>query len=294
MMAHHATQNRARTIRYGLWALCVAGLLFFLAGCSIISVYRYADWLILWRADHYLDLTSDQRRDLTQRLTPLLARHRREALPQYEAFLIQVRERIERGLTSQDFDWVYANYDRLRDDLIDRIIADSGVVLASVDSRQVRTLEAALQKDNAKAARLAQAPVQERLKHRADEMIEWLEDWFGALSKDQEVQIRGWSLAFPDSQQFWVSYQQHRQQELLTILRQPNTPDIVARQLRTLLVFYPDQTAPPDYQNAVREMRVALKTIALSIDQQITTRQRQYAMTKLQRLINQLHDLQTE
>ncbi len=293
-MAHHATQNRTRTTRYGLWALCVIGLLFFLAGCSIISVYRYADWLILWRADHYLDLTSDQRRDLTQRLTPLLARHRREALPQYEAFLIQVRERIERGLTSQDFDWVYANYDRLRDDLIDRIIADSGVVLASVDSRQVRTLEAALRKDNAKAARLAQSPVQERLKHRADEMIEWLEDWFGALSKDQEVQIRGWSLAFPDSQQFWVSYQQQRQQELLTILRQPNTPDIVARQLRTLLVFYPDQTAPPDYQNAVREMRVALKTIALSIDQQITTRQRQYAMTKLQRLINQLHDLQTE
>jgi hypothetical protein len=294
MMTHHATQNRTRTTRYGLWALCVTGLLFFLAGCSIISVYRYADWLILWRADHYLDLTSDQRRDLTQRLTPLLARHRREALPQYEAFLIQVRERIERGLTSQDFDWVYANYDRLRDDLIDRIIADSGVVLASVDSRQVRTLEAALQKDNAKAARLAQAPVQERLKHRADEMIEWLEDWLGSLSKDQEVQIRGWSLAFPDSQQFWVAHQQQRQQELLTILRQPNTPDIVARQLRTLLVFYPDQTSPQDYQNAVREMRIALKTIALSIDQQITTRQRQHVVTKLQRLIDQLHDLQTE
>src|SRR5688572_4351281 len=194
MMTHHAMQNRTRTTRYGLWALCVIGLSFLLAGCSIISVYRYADWLILWRADHYLDLTSEQRRDLTQRLTPLLARHRREALPQYEAFLIQIRERVERGLTSQDLDWAYANYDRLRDDLIDRIIADSGVVLASVDSRQVRTLEAALQKDNAKAARLAQAPVQERLRHRADETIEWLEDWLGSLSKDQEAQIRGWSL----------------------------------------------------------------------------------------------------
>jgi len=287
-------QNSTRAPRYGLWALCVTGLLFFLAGCSIISVYRYADWLILWRADHYLDLTSDQRRDLTQRLTPLLARHRREALPQYEAFLIQIRERVERGLTSQDLDWVYANYDRLRDDLIDRIIADSGVVLASVDSRQVRTLEAALQKDNAKAARLAQAPVQERLRQRADETIEWLEDWLGSLSKDQDAQIRRWSLAFPDSQQFWVTHQQQRQQELLAILRQPNTPDIVARQLRTVLVFYPDHAAPQNYQDAVREMRIALTTIVLAVDQQITTRQRQHAVTKLQRLISQLHDLQTE
>lgn len=293
-MIHHVTQDRTRTGRHGLWAWCAAGLLFFLAGCSILSVYRYADWLILWRADHYLDLTSDQRRDLAQRLTPLLVRHRREAIPQYEAFLIQVRQRVERGLTSQDFDWVYANYDRLRNDLVDRIIADSGIVLASVDSRQVRTLEAALQKDNSKAARLAQAPAQERLRQRADETIDWLEDWLGSLSKDQEVQIRGWSLAFPNSEQFWVTYQQQRQQELLTILRQPHTPESVTRQLRTMFVFYPDQTSPQDYQDAVREMRIALKTMALAIDHQTTAEQRHHAVAKLQRLIDQLHDLQTE
>src|SRR5438105_12454886 len=105
---------------------CAAGLLFFLAGCSIVSLYRYADWIILWQADHYLDLTSEQRHDLIQRLTPLLARHRREAIPQYEAFLIQIRQRVERGLTNQDIEWAFVNYDRLRNDLVNRGIADSG------------------------------------------------------------------------------------------------------------------------------------------------------------------------
>src|SRR6185295_5972048 len=171
----------------GLWTWCAAGLLFFLAGCSVLSLYRYADWIILWQADHYLDLTSEQRRDLSQRLTPLLARHRKEALPQYEAFLLQIRQRFERGLTNQDLEWVFTNYDRLRNDLINRVIADSGIFLASVDSSQVRTLEAAFQKDHTKAARLAQAPVPERLKKRADETIDWLEDWLGSLSKDQEA-----------------------------------------------------------------------------------------------------------
>ena len=55
---------------------CAAGLLVLLAGCSILSVYRYADWLILWQVNHYFDLTADQRHDLARRLTPLLVRHR--------------------------------------------------------------------------------------------------------------------------------------------------------------------------------------------------------------------------
>jgi Family of unknown function (DUF6279) len=273
---------------------CAAGLLFFLAGCSIISLYRYADWIILWQADHYLDLTSDQRHNLAQRLTPLLARHRREAIPQYEAFLRQIQQRVERGLTNQDMDWVYVNYDRLRNNLVDLVIADSGVVLASVDAHQVRTLQAAFQKDNAKAAKLAQAPAPERLEKRADTTIDLLEDWIGSLSKDQEAQIREWNLTLPDTQQFWVSYQQQRQQELLTLLRQPRTSGSVARELRALLVFYPDPTAPQTYQDTIRKMREAVKPMALAVDQQITADQRRHAVNKLQQLINQLHDLQTE
>jgi hypothetical protein len=293
-MIHRATQHGTRAGRHGLWAWCAAGLLFFLAGCSIVSFYRYADWIILWEADHYLDLTSDQRRDLSQRLTPLLARHRQEAIPQYKTFLAQSRQRLERGLTSQDIDWVYANYDRLRADLFDRVIADSGVVLASVDSRQVRTLEVALQKDHAKTARYVQAPASERLKKRADDIIDWLDDWLGSLSKDQEAQIRQLSLALPDNQQFWATYQQQRQQELLALLRQPRTPESVTRELSALLVVYPDQTGPPAYQDAIHQMRTAVKTMAIAVNQQVTVDQRRHAVTKLQRLIDQLHDLHTE
>ncbi len=292
-MIHPATEMTKKVGRHRLWTWCAAGLLVLLAGCSLTLTYRYADWIILWQVDHYFDLTADQRHDLTVRLTPLLARHRHEAIPQYEAFLVQVRQRFERGLTSQDIDWAYATYDRFRADLFDRVVADGGVFLASVDSRQVRILEAALQKDHEKAARLVQAPAPERLKKRADATLGWLEDWLGSLSKDQEAQIREWSLALPDSQQVWVSYQQQRQQELLALLHQPRTPERVAGELRTMLV-YPDQHAPQAYQDAVRQMRAAVKTMALAIDQQVTADQRHHAVTKLQRLIDQLHDLQVE
>ena len=292
-MIQLATEMTKRVGRHRLWTWCAAGLLVLLAGCSSLSFYRYADWLILWQVDHYVDLTSDQRHDLAQRLTPLLARHRHEAIPQYESFLVQFRQRFERGLTGQDLDGVYASYDRLRADLFDRVVADGGALLASVDSRQVRILEAALQKDHEKAARLVQDPAPERLKKRADATLGWLEDWLGSLSKDQEAQIREWSLALPDTQQAWVAYQQQRQQELLALLHQSRTPERVAGELRTMFV-YQDHTAPQAYQDAVRQMRDAVKTMALAIDQQVTADQRHHAMTKLQRLIDQLHDLQAE
>jgi len=292
-MTHRATQykNRAGRHRLGMW--CAAGLLVLLAGCSLTLAYRYADSIILWQVDHYFDLTSEQRHDLALRLTPLLARHRHEAIPQYEASLVQIRQRLEQGLTSQDVDWVYVTYDRLRADLFDRLVADGGVFLASVDPSQVRTLEEALQKDHDNATRLVQAPAPERLKKRAHATIDWLEDWLGSLSKDQQAQIRKWSLALPDTQQVRVAYREQRQLELLALLHQPRTAERVAKELRAMLV-YPDQTSPQAYQDADRQMRAAVKTMALAIDQRLSADQRHHAVTKLQQLIDQLHDLQAE
>jgi len=282
-----------RVGRHRLWTWCAAGLLVLFAGCSLTLTYRYADWIILWQVDHYFDLTADQRHDLAVRLTPLLARHRHEAIPQYEAFLVQIQQRFERGLASQDIDWAYTTYDRLRADLFDRLVTDGGVLLASVDPRQVRIFEEALQKDYDKAARLVQAPAPERLKKRGQATIDWLEDWLGPLSKDQEAQIREWSLALPDTQQVWLAYRQQLQQELLVLLHQPRTPERVAGELRAMLVSL-DQHAPQDYQDAVGRMRAAVKAMALAIDQRLTPDQRHHAVTKLQRFIDQLHDLQAE
>ena len=292
-MAYPTTEKTKRVGRHRLWTWSAAGLLVLLAGCSLTLTYRYADWIILWKVDHYFDLTADQRHDVAERLTPLLARHRHEAIPQYEAFLVQVRQRFERGLTSQDIDWAYATFDRLRADLFDRVASDGGALLASVDSRQVRIFEEALQKDDDKALRFVQAPAPERLKKRAQTTIDWLEDGLGSLSKDQEAQIREWSLALPDTQQVSFEHRQQLQQELLVLLHQPRTPERVAGELRAMLVSL-DQHATADYRDAVRQMRVAVRTMALAIDQRLTLDQRHHAVTKLQGLIDQLHGLQAE
>ena len=285
-----------RTAKEGKWrsclSWCVVVLTLAIAGCSFTATaYRHADRIIVWKLDHYFDLNRDQRYDLGQRLTPILDKHRREALPQYETFLREVRQRVERGLTGPDIDWAYTAYDRLRTDLFERVVADSGVFLASVDARQVHTFESAMQKDNAKAERLVQTPAPERLKERAQTTLDLAKDWLGRLSKEQQTQIREWSLTLPDVEPMWVAYQQQRRQELVTLLHQSRTPEQIARELRSMFVYH-DQTAPASYQNAIRHMRENAKTMALAIDQRMTPDQRRHAVAKLQRLIDQVHDLQ--
>lgn len=273
------------------WLWCLPLILLTVAGCALTTTYRYADRIILWQLDHYFDLNSDQRHDLAQRLSPLLDRHRQEALPQYETFLLEIRQRIERGLTDPDVDWAYAAYDRLRADLLERLVVDGGVFLASVDSRQVRTFESMLQKDNAKTERFIHNPLPERLNKRAETILDGLKDWLGRLSKEQRDQIRHWSLTLPDTQEVWLVYQQQRQQELLTLLHHPRTPERAAQELRAIFGSH-DQTTSAPYHDAVRRMREGAKTMALAIDQQVTPEQRRHAVMKLQRLINQIHDLQ--
>ena len=276
----------------GRWSWCVALLLVILAGCSFATTaYRNADRIILWKLDHYFDLNRDQRHDLAQRLTPVLARHQHEALPQYETFLGEIRQRLQRGLTGPDIDWAYATYDRLRTDLFERVVIDSGAFLTSVDAKQVRTLESALQKDNAKAVRLVQTSAPERLNKRAQDTLDLVKEWLGPLAKDQREQILEWSLALPDVEPMWVAYQQQRRQELVTLLHQPRTPEQITRELRSMFVYH-DQTAPQAYRNAVRQMRENAKTMVLAIDQRMTPDQRRHAIAKLQHLIDQVHDLQ--
>lgn len=291
--AAHPIGGRQDPFRSSARSACLAVLLawsLLLQGCAVSFVYRHADWLMLHKLDQYFDLTKEQRSDLSDRIQYLLAAHRREALPQYEAFLTQVGQRVERGITPADVEWFYRSFDQLRDDLFERIVSDGGVFLASVEPKQTVTLERALQKDNRKAAGLASAPVDERLKQRADRTVEIVKEWTGSLSREQRDRIREWSYRLPDTQPKFFRYRQQRQEELLRLLRQPRTSETAAQELRAALVRQ-DETAPDWYLQAVRNWRQGIKDLAPRIDRILTPDQRRHAIDKLQGLIAQVRDL---
>lgn len=271
---------------------CILAFMVLITGCGVTFGYRHADWLIRWQVDHYLDLDSTQRRELTTRLQALLQRHRAEALPQYEQFLKEVQLRVDRGLTAEDPDWIYVSYDRLRADLFERVAPEGGALLTTVTDKQIRNFEEVLRNEEQKATRRLQKPAKARLDERARTMLSLAEDWLGPLSAEQTLRIRQWSVALPDTQPAWWQYRRHRHQELLTLMRHRPPVGEMTQALRAMFVS-PERSAPQIYLDTVKDLRAGLTTMLLGMDRILTPVQRRKAIATIQKLIDDVHSLRT-
>lgn len=266
------------------------GLIASSGGCTTKFLYNHADWLAMWELDRYFDLTSDQREFLSSGLASILARHRKEALPQYERFLTLLRDELGDGLTAEEVDGFFSAYRRLRADLFERFVEDGSVFLTSLNDSQLQHLERAFARRNLDLGRLLETDREKRLARRAEWTVEWLTDWLGPLSAPQVERITELSLGLPDTLPAWLEFQRQRQEAFLPLLRSRHDGMNVKQYLRQWLV-YPEDQAPPSYQQAVENMQQGVKRMALSIDRIITTEQRQHTHAKVQDLIATVHEL---
>jgi len=287
---HSPADSRDRVSRLRLLLIgLMAGMLI---SCMPTFLYRHADRLVLWKIDEYVDLTADQKVFVRTRLKDLLAQHRKGALPVYERFLMQIKERSADGLDRQEVDWMFSTYEQLRADLFGRIVPDGAVLVSSLTDQQVRYMEHMFQRDQEKAWRKLKEDRDARLSRRASTTLDWLKDWFGPWTKDQQQRIKELSMALPDLLAVRMEYQGHRQHEFIQIVQSTKDRQTLAGSLQHWLLF-PEQTAPPDYRHAIEHMTNAVKEMILTIDRMITVQQRAHALAKLQRLIDDVHALVT-
>ncbi|WP_447979520.1 DUF6279 family lipoprotein [Candidatus Nitrospira bockiana] len=261
-----------------------------LAACAPTLLYRHADRLVVWKVDDYFDLTADQKRVLRDRLKQTLARHRREALPAYERFLIEIKQRSADGITREELDWAFATYEELRKDLFARLVDDAASFLLSVKDSQVAYVEQVFRKERQRSEALLLIAADIRLDKRAAATVDWLKDWLGPLSQEQKQRIRELSRGLPDLLPLRATFQAERQHELVRLLRQSPDRAMLVQRLSDWWVD-PARSEPPDYQSALQQMRQAIKDMTLSIDATLTGQQRAHALWKLQQLIEDVHGL---
>ncbi|PQJ54673.1 DUF6279 family lipoprotein [Psychrosphaera saromensis] len=71
--------------------LALVLLTFCLTSCSTKLIYNYADWLIFWTVDDYVELNEAQENVLEIKIYELLKWHRQEELPYYTSLLKELR-----------------------------------------------------------------------------------------------------------------------------------------------------------------------------------------------------------
>jgi len=66
-------------------------LTFSITSCSTKLIYNYADWLIFWTVDDYVELNDSQENILEIKIYELLKWHRQKELPYYTSLLKELR-----------------------------------------------------------------------------------------------------------------------------------------------------------------------------------------------------------
>lgn len=271
---------------FRLFPVFFAVLLSSTVSCSLTFTYPYLDWMVLWKIDQYLDLNSHQKDLLAGRLADILVRHRRETLPQYREFLHSLHMRVQEGLRKADVAWVMQSYEKFRTDLNDQFVAGGQELLPTLKKTQIQYLEQAFQDENAELkSRLSEIP-SHRLAERAEDFVDWFEEWIGPLSPDQRREVIRLNLALPDTLKDWFDYQQHRQQAFLVIAQKARRGVEFRDALREWLVV-PYLQAPLGFLRSRERMRQSVTTFTLHLDQLLTPQQRHHA-------VRELHDLEED
>ena len=275
--------------RFLLITVCLASLAF--AGCAASTLlYNHADWLIARQIDGYFGLNRTQKTFVSSRLSGILAHHRREALPRYETVLGEAHTRVADGLTDDDLDWVFAQYDYLRADLFGRFVSDGAEFVQQVNDPQVLQLKQALQTRLAKDEGLLRDDAAKRLAKRTERMLGLAREWMGPLSAAQEQDIVRLTMGFPDTLPAWYAHQMYRHEQLLSLFESRKSDQTAAR-LQEWLV-HQDQDANPRFAEMTKQLRRHIAELVITLDRSATPVQRRHFLSKLDEVAAMVRRLQ--
>lgn len=283
-----------------LLTLLLISVALLLPACSAIRLgYGNADSLARWWIDQYLDLTPEQDALARERLSRLMAWHRKSQLPDYAIVLGQARTlALGKPTASDGLALTEAIVRRVRR-LADQAIPDAADLLLTLTPAQIDRMATQFADKNAsyaKEARLAEGEAGQR-KARLKKLLERAEYWYGSFSDAQETAIRQLVDAQPSGAQFWFEERLRRQAELLELARKVQSEKPRRERIVTLLRDYADRfdiPSDPGRRTMALGLRQASNELAAAIQALTTPAQREHARHKFDDLIREIGELAQE
>ncbi|MDH1261942.1 DUF6279 family lipoprotein [Pseudomonas sp. GD03944] len=238
-------------------------ILSLLSACSSVGLaYRNLDWLIPWRLNDYLTLTSEQKAWLKPRIQAHLAWHCSTELPHTLGLLEHARTLLAQpeGASPEQFGEQLAEFDAAVKRIAVQITPTAIELLQGLNPKQVAELQAAIDEDNQEDRQdFLEPELAVQITERAERMEERLRPWFGRLSEAQQARILQWSTGLGEQNRIWLENRQQWQQAFSQTLDARKGADFSERMTRLLQdreAFYTDA-----YRAAYPKTRAALATL---------------------------------
>jgi hypothetical protein len=265
-----------------------------LIGCSTIKfAYNNVDWVLLNKADHYLDLNDSQRQLAEQLVAARMEVHRREELPVYVATLKEIRVMLADNLTPAGLEnikeQIPALYRRTMRDTIPGIV----ILLAAMDDAQIDHLQSRFEEKNREfESDFMPESTQVRLDRRVERSINLFAFFIGELRSDQVALVSRHRNAMPLTADDWLAYHQARQNALLAMLRGRASDAELERFLVAWWVDLADQ--PPALKRKMTINTDSWSQMILALDKTLDDQQRQRLLDTLDLFIDAFGELIAE
>jgi hypothetical protein len=259
-------------------------------GCSTVRIgYNQADVILAWRADDYFDFDSQQKQEFGKRLARLLDWHRRDQLPEYAAFLTEIRQRAQRRPTRDDAAWIVEGVKARFRNIVNRGVNDAADTLVLLKPENIRALEHQIEKDNKKFVReyRLDGSMEQRKHARLEHTLKQIKNWTGSLTHEQEERIAALNNAIPSIDHLRHQDRQRRQREFLAILRlRDNKPEFLPLLHNWLLHW--ERGRAPDYVTQLDDVFNKRIALFLEVERMLTPQQREHVLRKLQDYIDDM------
>ncbi|MCU1752429.1 DUF6279 family lipoprotein [Pseudomonas sp. 6D_7.1_Bac1] len=263
-----------------LLTLCLA-----LPACNRVSLaYRNLDVIIPWTLNDYLDMNSEQKDWLNERLKVHLNWHCSTQLPGYLDWLDRLQQMVEThqvtdaALQARILEAKQAIAQTARE------ITPSAVeLLQGLNDQQVSEMKQAFAKDLRKREdQYVKPPLAQQIKHRSERMDKRLGDWLGPLTPAQEQRVTAWSNALGEQNQQWIANRAHWQALFSAAVEQRHSSDF-AQRIETLLVDR-ETLWTPAYRQVNANTETQARSLIVDLMADSTADQRQHLLKKIDKV----------
>lgn len=287
-------KSKPKNAKTAIFKCSLLGVLLLISGCAVKFVYNQLDWAIPWYLDDYMSLNGSQEEVFEKRLRDYLVWHRSTQLPQYGAFLEQVADDLETGMTAEGIRRIQERTRKLGGVLIERLVPDMVDLFQHATDEQVAELFEKFREDNQEyREQYIEATEKEQRKRRAGEIEAYVERWTGRLNSDQKELIREGTEQYTLMGQEFLDTRLAWQQEFQRILGFRQDKQAFEKALTELLLAE-DFGQSGEFQRKFDSNQALLESLYLRLDKNLSKGQRRKAVEKLRSYAEDFHELARE
>ena len=268
-----------------------------LCGCSTSSLlYRNADWYLEHKIDGYASFNAGQKEMIRREVVDYMRWHRKYALPEYINFLQNLNgvAQYQGRLSAETAAGLRIQLTNLYRMSLQPAIRPTARLLSSLDSAQIRELEASFAKEirKQKQDRLG-GSLDEDLEKRADKTVSFLEWLAGDLDREQERKIRTMSRSLPFVGPMYLQNREANQHRLIALLNGRASTKEIGLFLSSWILT-PDEHRDSYQQHAIETFETESDKMIVQIHALLTAKQKEHIRALTSSYIEDMRRLSAE